>query len=381
MKILIITGVRLNLGGGMEYYIADLVTHLYKKHEFTIVESESGREYVDLKSKLKHAKIIALGNRFGLDLPSILDFLNLRKLFLKVDVVYYLSGFWNEIYSFILQFLTGTPVVGLSWFLTDSEYRFKKNKLKANESARAKLGTLVFGPSLIRIGRFFRRYQVVSKKDYDYLCNRWNNSEKIREIEFGINLSKYTTCHKKTVFTILYMARLDYQKGSDLIPEIFKQVNKKIQDFRLIIVGSGKFEQTLKILAKQNKNIKFKGYISKEDSTKEYMDNLCSSHVLISPLRYAGTTFTTIEALASGTPVIEFDVPGTKERISNGVNGYVVEDLDEMVDRIAEIYLKWLDRNAYEIMAENARKSAQKFDLFDQIRKVEQLLLEASLHP
>ena len=378
MKILIITGVRLNLGGGMEYYIADLVNNLYKKHEFTIVESESGKEFVDLKSKLKHANIISLGNRLGLDLPSFLDFIKLRNLFLKVDVVYYLSGFWNEIYSFLLQFLTGTPVVGFSWFLTDSEYRFKKNKLKENESIRARLGTIIFGPSLIKIGRFFKKYQVVSKKDYDYLCNRWNNRSKIKEIEFGINLNEYGHCQKKPLFTILYMARLDYQKGADLLPNIYEMIRNKILEFNLIIIGSGRLEKAIRELSKQNTNIEFKGYISKNDNKNLYLEYLCSSHVLISPVRYAGTTYTAIESLASGTPVIEFDVTGTRERIIGGYNGYVVENLAEMADRILDIFVKWQDKENYAVMSENSKKSAQKYNLREMLEKVEQLLLEAT---
>ena len=376
MNILIITGVRINLGGGMEYFIKDIIDHLGKRHHITIVEAEFGPEHTNLKEKINGADILSLGNRSGFDIPSLSEFLKLRRLFLRNDVVYYLSGAWNEIYCIILQFLTGTPVIGLSWFLSDIEFRFGKYRKREGNSARARLGTFFFGPSLIRLGKFFRMYQVVSHKDYLYLTKRWKDSGKVREIPFGIDIARYKPCKKRERFTLLYLARLDFQKGADLIPTIYAGIKNKIENFKLIIVGDGKLKGILEEFARDKPEIELRSYIGKESNWGEYSLLMCSAHLLLSPLRYAGTTFTSIEAMAFGTPVIEFDVTGTRERINNGIDGFVVNDEREMIDRIISVYKMWNDSNTYDAFSESALKKAAEFNVKERMDDIEAMFYD-----
>lgn len=378
MKILIILGTRINLGGGMEYYFKDLAQFFNGRHQLTIVEAASGAEYTDLKRYFSNARIVTVGNKNGFDLPSFKDFKSLRKLFLENDVVYYHSGAWNIVYSAILQFLTGTPVVGLAWFITDAQKRFKRGNKLANDSPKAKFATWFFGPSLVRIGRFFKRYQVVSHKDYVYLAKSHKDQERVREITFGIDTSSYDLCEKEGRFTVIFLARLDYQKGADLLPEIFEKISSRIRDFKFRIVGDGPYLELIKELKRTNDNVEMFGYVSKQSEWVRYRKYLCSAHVFISPIRYAGTTIIALESLASGTPVVELECTGTVERIKDGYNGFIVQNIDEMAERISEIYKEWSEGSGYDEMSLHAVESAKLFEQSDKFIEVENLLIETA---
>lgn len=379
LRILIILGTKLNLGGGMEYYFKDLASFLAPRYDITIVEAESGPEYTNLKGHFHGVKIVSLGNRSGYDLPSISDFVKLRKLFIQNDVVYYHSGAWNIVYSVLLQYLTGTPVLGISWFLTDAAKRFEKENKSRSDSPKTRFATIVFGPSLIRLGRFFKRYQVVSHEDYVFLTNLWKDNQKVREITFGIDTKRYKTCQKEDKFTILYLARLDYQKGADRLPELVKLLNARIEDFNFQIVGDGPFMPQIKTLEHSYKNVQVLGYVSKETEWDKYSRFLCGAHVFLSPIRYAGTTIIALETLASGTPVVEFESTGTKERITDGYNGFKVHSVTKMVDKVFEIHRKWTKGDGYDQMVKNATISVKRFELQDKFHQVENLLIETSV--
>lgn len=376
MKIVIILGTRLNLGGGMEYYFKEFADFLNGRHEVTIVEAACGQEFTDLKKDFNSAKIITTGNRKGFDFPSLRDFLIFRKLFTDNDVVYYHSGAWNIIYCMFLQFLTRTPVVGIAWFLTDAKKRFNKENAKTGDSAKARFASWLFGPSFIKFGRFFKSYQVVSHEDFIYLSQKYGKKCHISEITFGIETSKYGICPKEKRFTILYLARLDYQKGADLLPELVTKLSTRLKEFNFYIVGDGPYYERIDELRKIYNNVQTFGYVSKQTDWDRYRNFLCSAHVFISPIRYAGTTIIALEALASGTPVVEFESTGTVERIREGYNGYMAKSKSEMIDRIIDVYKLWSAGSGYDELASNALISAKSFEQKDKFQQVEQLITE-----
>jgi glycosyltransferase involved in cell wall biosynthesis len=69
-----------------------------------------------------------------------------------------------------------------------------------------------------------------------------------------------------------------------------------------------------------------------------------------------------IEAMALGCPVITFERGAASEVVANGESGFLVQNLDEMVERIPHI--DDLDRNAVRKHVEkmfSARVMAQKY--------------------
>lgn len=103
----------------------------------------------------------------------------------------------------------------------------------------------------------------------------------------------------------LFVGQLEKHKGILELIDIFKRVNKK-----LIIVGTGSLDSEVKNRIKDNKNITFVGWKSKDELAQFYSNALA----LIVPSKWA-ENFPTValESFYFGTPVITSNLGGTSE--------------------------------------------------------------------
>ncbi len=76
--------------------------------------------------------------------------------------------------------------------------------------------------------------------------------------------------------------------------------------------------------------VHFGGHISQADLPRWYH----MADLYISPSHVDGSSVSLMEALASGLPCLVSDIPGNKEWIEDGVNGWLFRDGD--VDDLAE---------------------------------------------
>lgn len=150
---------------------------------------------------------------------------------------------------------------------------------------------------------------------------------------------------------LIYAGRLSEEKGIlDLL-----QISEKIpNDIHLIIIGSGPEESKIKEKIKNNSNIHFLGYQSKENTIKL----IRGSDVLIQPsIMEGGTSSTLLEAMACKTPIIATSVGGNKETIIHMKTAYVVapNHPDEIYNAINDLFAnpekrKILSENAFDIV-------------------------------
>ena len=77
-------------------------------------------------------------------------------------------------------------------------------------------------------------------------------------------------------------------------------------------------------------------FLGKKDDVKPYL-NQCYCFVL--PSYHEGTPKSVLEAMAVGRPIITTDVPGCRETVQDGVNGYLVKvyDIDSLTHAMREI--------------------------------------------
>jgi glycosyltransferase involved in cell wall biosynthesis len=81
--------------------------------------------------------------------------------------------------------------------------------------------------------------------------------------------------------------------------------------------------------------------------------------IYISPSHVDGTSVTLLEALASGLPCLVSDIPGNKDWIEEGVNGWTFRDGD--VDDLAEKILSAIkNRRSFGKIGKVARKTAEE---------------------
>jgi L-malate glycosyltransferase len=81
--------------------------------------------------------------------------------------------------------------------------------------------------------------------------------------------------------------------------------------------------------------------------------------IYISPSHVDGSSVTLMEALASGLPCLVSDIPGNREWVEEGVNGWLFRDGD--VDDLAEKILNAIkSRRSWGRIGKAARKTAEE---------------------
>jgi glycosyltransferase involved in cell wall biosynthesis len=101
--------------------------------------------------------------------------------------------------------------------------------------------------------------------------------------------------------------------------------------------------------------VHFGGQVGQRDLPRWYH----MADIYISPSHVDGTSVTLLEALASGLPCLVSDIPGNKDWIEEGVNGWTFRDGD--VDDLAEkILLAIKSRRLFGKIGKSARKTAEE---------------------
>jgi glycosyltransferase involved in cell wall biosynthesis len=129
------------------------------------------------------------------------------------------------------------------------------------------------------------------------------------------------------------------------------------RDVRLVVVGDGPLERKLHRRADQPDLAGAVRFVGRVADVEHW---LAQADVALRPSYTEGLPLAVIESLASGTPVICSDVPGTLEVIRHGRNGIVVPVGDVPALSAALIRLHD-DRAALERMSKAAVETARSF--------------------
>lgn len=249
---------------------------------------------------------------------------------------------------------------------------FPKTKFIARESTVLGADAAFFnhskgiGPlSLLSNNRFnfFDKIICQSKDMLDDLKNNFNvKEEKLVLINNPItevyNIKNNSL--NENVLSLITVARLSKEKG---IPRIIKILSKLTIPFHYTLIGMGS-EKELIISLIQNCGLSDK--VTHIPFTKEVSKFIKRSDFFLQGSYFEGFPNVLLESCVVGTPVIAFDVPGgTKEIVINGVNGFLVDD--------EENFLQKLKKNRT-LDAETVRKSViHKFNKEKIISEYEQL--------
>ena len=146
--------------------------------------------------------------------------------------------------------------------------------------------------------------------------------------------------------------------GVDVLAKAFVKVAAVNPDLNLILLGSGSQGAKIRqILMSGNamERVHFGGHVSQADLPRWYH----MADIYISPSHVDGSSVTLMEALASGLPCLVSDIPGNKEWIEDGVNGWLFRDGD--VDDLAQKILEAIqNRKLFTRIGEAARKTAEQ---------------------
>ncbi|MFC2031175.1 glycosyltransferase family 4 protein [Chloroflexota bacterium] len=261
----------------------------------------------------------------------------------------HVQGFVSPIAGWIVGRLTGTPVIsavhGIG--IGAMDVLFKKRWVAR---LHAYLETLMFF-------RVKYDHQIsVSRDIFDYD----NVNENITIIPNGVDVEGFDTihCEKAPEFQLLFVGRFHPQKGLPYLIDAVAEVVQKHSDIRVVLVGSGAEEQTLRARIAElrlGRSFTLTGNLRGEEKIRAFK----SSHLFVLPSVAEGQPLTLLESWAAQLPVLLTSVGANPDFVQDGVNGYLVPprrpDLlaDAIIRAMENPDLACLGVRGYEIVRED----------------------------
>ncbi len=136
---------------------------------------------------------------------------------------------------------------------------------------------------------------------------------------------------------ILWVNRLDPQKGFGVMIRAFEELAAQLQDVHLIVAGDGRDRSALRLLSPSvRRRVMPLGTVPHEELPRY----LASADVFVSPaLGQESFGIVLVEAMAAGIPVVASDIAGYREVVRDGVDGVLVPPNDPfaLADAISKV--------------------------------------------
>lgn len=181
----------------------------------------------------------------------------------------------------------------------------------------------------------------VSQTTKERLVKVGVNQDLISVIHNGIDSKRLAQIKVKKYKqpTICVISRLVKYKRVDDVVRAFARVLKKIDDCRLVVIGSGPEFSNLQMLASildVGDRVSFLGEL---DDYFEVMAILKQSHVSCLASGKEGFGLVTIESMACGVPFMNSDIQATREVTNNGKGGilYPLGDIEALSDNMIKL--------------------------------------------
>lgn len=214
----------------------------------------------------------------------------------------------------------------------------------------------------------------------------FNASDKIDvpmiAVSNGIDLKHFTNVHAgdaiyrqfglpKDAPIVTYIGRLDAEKHLSVLVKAFAKTKEVQPDAQLLIVGDGTDATNLRLLAKDlglNGSVTFTGRVSDEELVE--LHRVGTVYCMPSPAELQ--SIATLEAMASGQPIVAVDAGALRELCQDGRNGVLCEK--DNVEQIAAGLVKIL--HDPELRAAYSKESlaiAQTHDLQTTLKQFEKI--------
>jgi len=134
---------------------------------------------------------------------------------------------------------------------------------------------------------------------------------------------------------ILFIGRMVYEKGYDILLEVIKKISIAHSDWEFRIIGDGPLKN--KIL-KQIDLSGLKGKISLSHSTESIIEEYLNASIFLMTSRTEGLPMVLLEAQACGLPIVSFDCEtGPSDIVVDNENGFLIDcfDIEKMTQKIS----------------------------------------------
>lgn len=156
--------------------------------------------------------------------------------------------------------------------------------------------------------------------------------ERIVAFPWGIDLKHFSPATKTlelqpSTFNLLSTRAWEPIYGVDVIAHAFVQAARSIPELRLVMLGAGSQANLIHQIFQDGgviERVRFPGQVGQDELPNYYRQ----ADLYISASHSDGASISLLEALACGTPAIVSDIPGNREWIEPGLQGWWYPDGD-----------------------------------------------------
>jgi L-malate glycosyltransferase len=159
-------------------------------------------------------------------------------------------------------------------------------------------------------------------------------------------------------FTVFCSRTWESIYGVDMLARAFVKVANQHPYVDLILLGGGSQGPKIRQILMSGgvlERVHFGGHVGQKDLPRWYH----MADLYISPSHVDGSSVTLMEALACGLPCLVSDIPGNREWIEDGVNGWLFRDGD-VNDLADKILYAIKNRGTFETIGKAARRTAEQ---------------------
>lgn len=157
-------------------------------------------------------------------------------------------------------------------------------------------------------------------------------AKRIVTFPWGVDIQRYSPDKRQPgsmvqVFTLLSTRSWEPLYGVDVLAQAFVQAALECSDLHLLMLGNGSLAARLRqvfLQAGVQEQVSFPGQVSQQDLPRYYR----LADVYLSASHSDGTSISMLEAMACGRPVLVSDIPGNREWVNAGENGWLFRDGD-----------------------------------------------------
>ncbi len=298
----------------------------HKLRVFSDILSEYGFsvEQVVLPSFLSCSKWIDQGVKSFFSLQAML----LRKIIQSDRVVFYQdSGFPHIIMARLflkkpVSYLAGSPVRIYLSRLIGSNYSLK-SKIRRYIEFLTSVLSLKISSQIVAISKSCTLGLNLRKKNTVYPVPDWS----IKKVSTQYKFEREYKARSKT---ILFVGRLEWEKGAHLLVDICNKFRQIDPLYTMLIVGRGTLKDFIEKTTSKD-NVKMIGFVENEKLSDIYNDARLTVILSITE----GIPAVVFESMLCGTPVLATPVGGIPDIIEDGNTGFLIHDLspDWIVNR------------------------------------------------
>jgi len=179
-----------------------------------------------------------------------------------------------------------------------------------------------------------------------------------RSIRQPVERSVFGFSNDHVIYT--YLGRLAPEKNLSMLLRAFYGVAMTYDHVRLLLVGDGPDRENLEAQVKHmnlNSKVRFAGMVE----YKYVPDYLASSDIFVTPSRTETFGLSTVEAMATGLPVIGLDAPGTTDIVEDGISGLISPD--DVAALTGKLILLATNHELRKKLGQQAVDASKKYDI------------------